>query len=238
MKKYRLVFLFFLILALCAGSGRASQGDSAGFIALTFDDGPSGCITRKLLDGLERRGARATFFLCGYRLEEYPKIAPLIAAGGHEIGLHGYSHKSMKSMDSGTLQKELHRTRELILRQTGKHAYLLRPPGGCCGDAVDRIAKAEGMPIVLWNLDTKDWTGLDAAAIAGKIIRQAKDGDIVLLHDMKYATVDGVLQAVDALTEKGFVFVTVSELAELRGTELKGGAHYLWFPAVADEGAK
>ena len=75
---------------------RADAG--ARYIALTFDDGPSGRFTRRLLDGLQDRNVKATFLLCGYRVEGYPKEAARIIAEGHEIGLHGYSHDPMNTM--------------------------------------------------------------------------------------------------------------------------------------------
>lgn len=236
MKKAVLCFLLFLLPVLCCPNAPAQQAPS--YIALTFDDGPSGRITRRLLEGLEDRGVRATFFLCGYRLKEYPQIAPLIAADGHEIGLHGYSHDSMKNMDRQTLLKELHRTRHLILEQTGIRSVLLRPPGGLCGEVLGQVAAAEGMPLVLWSLDTKDWARQDASFVADQIIKNAKDGDIVLLHDMQMSTVDGVFQAIDVLARQGFRFVTVSHLAELRGIALRGGVQYTRFPPMPMEDLK
>ncbi len=238
MKKRRIFALIMLAFILCTGSGSASRAEPAGYIALTFDDGPSGRITRRLLEGLESRNVKATFFLCGYRLEEYPQVAPLIAAGGHEIGLHGFSHNSMKDMDTATLQQELHHTRRLILEQTGLRAVLLRPPGGLCGQLLSQVATAEGMPIVLWSLDTKDWAKQDASFVADRIIQTAQDGDIVLLHDMQMSTVEGALRAVDTLAERGFCFVTVSRLASLRGVTLQGGMQYRRLPPPQNNGLK
>ena len=71
---------------------------SPKYVALTFDDGPSGRFTRALLDGLAERNVKATFFLCGYRIRQYPELAQRIAEEGHEIGCHGFSHDSMAAM--------------------------------------------------------------------------------------------------------------------------------------------
>ena len=84
-----------LVALLCP---RASAAEPAKYVALTFDDGPSGKYTRRLLDGLYDRGAKATFLLCGYPLKDYPDLAQRILEEGHEIGYHGYSHDSMKTM--------------------------------------------------------------------------------------------------------------------------------------------
>lgn len=222
MKKL-LVLLLLLALPLPAFPAAPPP---AGYVALTFDDGPSGSITRKLLKGLEERGVRATFFLCGYRMEEYPKVAPLLAEAGHELGLHGYSHKSMKDMGPQELARELEACRELLWEQCGAEAKLLRPPGGCCGEALRELCRREGLPIILWSVDTRDWDTRDAAAIGESMVKNAKDGDIILLHDMWESSVRGALAAVDALKERGFVFVTVSELAERKGVSLEGGSVY------------
>lgn len=184
----------------------------AGYIALTFDDGPSGTITRRLLEGLSARQVRATFFLCGYRLEQYPEIAPLIASGGHEIGLHGYSHDSMKEMSRATLIQELEQTAALIQAQTGITPTLLRPPGGCCSETVRAVARERGLSIILWTVDPRDWACHDAKELTRRIVSEAGDGDIILLHDMWNESVDGALAAIDRLQAQGYKFVTVSEL--------------------------
>lgn len=184
----------------------------AGYIALTFDDGPSGTITRRLLEGLSARQVRATFFLCGYRLEQYPEIAPLIASGGHEIGLHGYSHDSMKEMSRATLIQELEQTAALIQAQTGITPTLLRPPGGCCSETVRAVVRERGLSIILWTVDPRDWACHDAKELTRRIVSEAGDGDIILLHDMWNESVDGALAAIDRLQAQGYKFVTVSEL--------------------------
>ena len=92
----RRIFAILLCCSLLAFPVRGAQQEK--FVALTFDDGPSGRFTRKLLEGLEQRDAKATFFLCGYRIAQYPELTQRIADEGHEIGLHGYSHKNMGKM--------------------------------------------------------------------------------------------------------------------------------------------
>ena len=92
MRRFLAILLCLTFLPLPA---RAAE---TKYVALTFDDGPSGKHTRQLLDGLYDRGVQATFLLCGYRIKEYPDIAQRIFDEGHEIGCHGYSHKNMKTM--------------------------------------------------------------------------------------------------------------------------------------------
>lgn len=226
-----LLFLLAVTLQLAPLAGAAQKEEpAAGYIALTFDDGPSGQITRRLLQGLKERDVCATFFLCGYRLEQYPETAASIAADGHELGLHGYSHRSMKTMDADTLQRELDATRTLIQTQAGVSPTLLRPPGGCCGGNLAAVSAQNGLPIITWSVDPQDWADHSCAHISRCILENVKDGDIVLLHDMWDASVDAALEVVDALTQQGFAFVTVSQLARIRGVALEAGQVYRSFP--------
>ena len=107
-----------LTLILCLGfltlPAQAAGGQE--YVALTFDDGPSGRFTRRLLDGLQERGVEATFLLCGYRMEQYPDITQRMVDEGHEIGLHGYSHKSMKDMSRRDIAQELSDCQALLPR--------------------------------------------------------------------------------------------------------------------------
>lgn len=200
------------------------------YIALTFDDGPSGRFTRTLLEGLEDRNVHATFFLCGYRLETYGDLAAQIHAKGHEIGLHGYSHDAMAAMSPGEIQSELTRTRSLLSRDT--LVNLLRTPGGQQTDAVKQCAKDAGLSLIHWSLDPKDWADHDEALIYQRIIDRVKDGDIILLHDMTDSSVQAALKAVDTLQAQGYQFLTISQLAMLRLTHLRPGAQFSAFPPV------
>ena len=133
------------------------------YAALTFDDGPSGKYTRQLLDGLYDRGVQATFLLCGYRMQEYPDITQRIFEEGHEIGYHGYSHKNMKGLSRRDIAQELLDSQALL--PEGCSPVFLRPPGGCCSDAVLQVAQARQLAILSWSVDPRDWATRDEAAI-------------------------------------------------------------------------
>ena len=225
--------IFTLLLCLCLLPIPASAADTPKYVALTFDDGPSGRFTRRLLEGLEQRGAKATFFLCGYRLESGGDLARRILDEGHEIGLHGYSHGNMKSMTRRQIASELTRTQELLPGDC--RPVWLRPPGGCCSDGVRQVAEATGLSILEWSVDPRDWATRDTAAIGRSVTRSIRDGDVVLLHDMSDSSVDAALNIIDQLQAKGFRFVTVSELARLRGVTLRPGGVYTSFPPEEGE---
>ena len=224
MRKLALICLCFLFVSPLSAAGAEPQK----YLALTFDDGPSGIHTRQLLAGLEVRNAKATFFLCGYRIRQYPELTEQIREAGHEIGIHGDTHKNMAPMSRREIAAEITGTRSLLPE---KHPVrLLRPPGGCCSDGVNQVAGAMGLAIIGWNLDPKDWATQDTAAIGKSILDDVQDGDIILMHDMSASSVNAALNIVDLLTARGFRFVTVSELARIRDTRLIPGACYRSFP--------
>ena len=221
MRRIAAIFLSLLLLPLPAKAAETK------YVALTFDDGPSGKYTRALLDGLYDRGIRATFLLCGYRMAQYPDITQRIFDEGHEIGYHGYSHDSMKDMSRRDIAAELMDSQALL--PEGCQPVFLRPPGGCCSDALRQVAQARNLAILGWSVDPRDWATRDTAAVERSVTQQVQDGDIVLLHDMHQSSVQAALDIIDRLSKEGFAFVTVSELAKLRSTKLKPGQTYKSF---------
>lgn len=222
----RRVLAFLLSLSFLALPARAAE--SVKYVALTFDDGPSGRFTRRLLAGLEERQVQATFLLCGYRLKIYPELARQIFEAGHEIGLHGYSHKDMATLSRKELQKEIDDTRALL--PPGCEAVFLRPPGGSGTALVEQMAARENLAILTWSVDPRDWAVHDAAAVEAAVVSQVRDGDVILLHDLSDSSVDAALSIIDRLQEEGFQFVTVQQLAALRGVIPQPGKTYQCFP--------
>lgn len=198
------------------------------YAVLTFDDGPSGRYTRQLLDGLKEREVKATFLVCGYRIVEYPQEFGRIVAEGHEIGCHGYSHTNMQTLSRRDIAQEIMDTQALML--PGAKVRFLRPPGGCCNDAVKQVAQARGLGILQWSVDPRDWATEDKDSIVRYVVDNTQDGDVILLHDMSDSSVQAALEIVDKLKAQGFRFVTASELAALRGTTIKPGREYQRFP--------
>ncbi len=206
-----------------------AQAAEEKYLAMTFDDGPSGRFTRRLLEELEQRQSHVTFFLCGYRLEQYPDMAGRMLEDGHEIGLHGYSHGCMANMSPEKLEWELSQTESLLREQTGTTSCLLRPPGGQTGQAVIHAAESHGLSLVTWSIDPKDWATNDREEVVRSVVDHARDGDVILLHDMSDSSVDAALEIIDRLEAAGYQFVTVSELAGLRGKTMEAGCLYTNF---------
>ena len=216
-----------LILCICLLCIPAKASENEKLIALTFDDGPSGVYTRRLLDGLEERDAKATFLLCGYRIEQYPDLTERIFQEGHEIGLHGYSHKSMQKMCEKEVTQEFEKAMALVPADC--KVSFLRSPGGLCGKCVQTVAANLGLAVISWSVDPKDWATNDTEVIKKEVIRHVRDGDVILLHDMSNSSVDAALVIIDELQEQGFRFVTVSELAQARNVTVIPGAKYTRF---------
>lgn len=219
----RLLCFLLCFCLLCPVTARAE----AGTVALTFDDGPSGRFTRALLEGLEQRQVKGTFFLCGYRLKDYPEEATKILEAGHEIGLHGYSHDPMNKMSRRQLEQEI--KSNLALLPQGCQPVFLRAPGGACSQLVKDTVRDFGLGIMNWSVDPRDWATRDAGAITAMVIDNVRDGDVILLHDMTDSSVEAALAIVDRLKAQGFRFVTVTELARLKGITIEPGEEYYRF---------
>lgn len=211
------------------------RAEEEKLVALTFDDGPSGRFTRRLLAGLAERDARATFLLCGYRMEQYPALTEEICRAGHEIGLHGYSHKSMQKMTQAEVTREITRTMDLV--PEGCPVAFLRTPGGLCGSCVRSAAAQQGLAVLSWSVDPQDWNTDDAEKIRQDVVRRVRDGDVILLHDMSDSSVDAALAIVDELQDRGFRFVTASELARASGIALIPGESYTRFIPTGPDGS-
>ncbi|MHB0884927.1 MAG: polysaccharide deacetylase family protein [Bacillota bacterium] len=191
-------------------------------IALTFDDGPDPTYTRRVLATLRRYGAKATFFVIGRNVEKYPDILREVAAEGHEIGNHTYSHPlRLRQAGNGELVRELTQTDELVTRITGRRTRVFRPPGGAYDDHLAGAVRSLGYEVIIWSWTTNpsDAYGPAVSTIVHRVTDNAAPGDIVLLHDGNPhpQTVSALPEILRILSDKGFRFVTVSELLSLRG---------------------
>lgn len=192
-------------------------------IALTFDDGPKRSTTAALLDGLAQRGARATFFLIGEQIPANEDLVLRMEAEGHQVGIHSWSHVRLTGLNDADFAAEVDRTRTVLGNILGRHDFLLRPPYGLTDEAVLKRADA---PILLWSIDPEDWGEKNTAREVEHILAHARDGAILLLHDIYPESIQAALEVVDALHEEGYYFVTVSDLFAARGLLLEKGKIY------------
>lgn len=192
-------------------------------LALTFDDGPHPEHTAMLLDGLEARGVRATFFLVGCQVELAPELVERMAAGGHQIGIHTLDHVQVNGLSRTDFDRQVEGLRRVLYPLIGERELWLRPPYGIMDENTARWADG---PVVLWSVDPEDWKDTNTERIVPHIVSRVRDGDIVLLHDIYPSSVEAALQVVDTLQTQGWRFVTVEQLLQLKGRAGEPGRVY------------
>ena len=228
--------------ALARGLGAAAGGGGAGAtdepsstptptpppdcsvvscVALTFDDGP-GPYTSALLDVLDAKDVRATFFVVGSNISSYHDVVAREAASGHVIGNHSWSHADLTKTSSTKTGSELDTTATAIAQITGNQPVLLRPPYGSFNHSVRDAASARGEALVLWDIDTEDWKNRDPQITTQRAL-EAKPGSIILMHDIQQSTLTALPGLIDQLRAAGYTLVTVPELI---GTTLTPGKAY------------
>jgi peptidoglycan/xylan/chitin deacetylase (PgdA/CDA1 family) len=192
------------------------QGPSTGNrIALTFDDGPTPGVTELILDELARRHARATFFMIGEKAAASPDLVRRVAAEGHEIGNHTYTHVKLTQLPDAGVAAELARTQETIRQITGHAPRLLRPPFGELRKNQSPLVRNAGLQVALWSIDSRDWSHPATSESVSHVIKYLQSGAIILFHDLTPATGHVIPSLMDAVDEKGLSPMTVSNLLNL-----------------------
>ncbi|MCR5295313.1 MAG: polysaccharide deacetylase family protein [Lachnospiraceae bacterium] len=194
-------------------------------VAITFDDGP-GAYTGQILDLLSKYHVKATFFMIGIEVAKYPEEVKREAEMGMEQGNHSWDHKTLTSLKSGEIDDEVKNTNDAIAAITGSAPTVFRPPGGGRNALVDAVAKKFKMPLIVWNVDTLDWSTRDAQNTYNVVMSEVSDGDIILMHEIYKASYEAAAMIIPDLLERGYQIVTVSELAALKGQKLVKGELY------------
>lgn len=198
---------------------------SKPMLALTFDDGP-GAETEKLLEVLEKYNARATFFMVGTRVPQYPETIKKMQEIGCELGNHTSDHQNLTKLSDTEIKSVIQSVSDQVAEATGgSPTTVTRPPYGVFDDHVKAAAPN---PLIMWSVDTLDWKTKNVESTV-KSVNSATDGDIVLMHDIHKTSVEAAIQVIPQLVEKGYQLVTVSEMAEARGVTLENGGVYFSF---------
>jgi peptidoglycan/xylan/chitin deacetylase (PgdA/CDA1 family) len=184
-------------------------------VALTFDDGPDPDHTPRLLDLLRRYRVPATFFCLGLHAAAHPHLVARIAAEGHSVGNHTWSHPYLPGLTEPEVLAQVDRTAEVLAGITGKVPTLFRPPfGGRTADVLEWLAR-HGQTTVLWDVEAADWALPGASAIAHQVISDTDFGSIVLLHDGggdRSQTIEALPLILETLMVSGCRFVPVEDL--------------------------
>lgn len=186
-------------------------------IALTFDDGPHPRNTPEILKILNKYGVKATFFVIGINVKNYPETLSMVVEAGHELGNHTYSHQVLKSKNKEDISKEIIDTEREISKKTEYSTTLIRPPCGFYDDKLINLANENDYKVVLWSVDTHDWTHASVEDIVTTVIKNVNGGDIILFHDYisgENNTPEALQIIIPRLLKQGYEFVTVSELLQ------------------------
>jgi endo-1,4-beta-xylanase len=186
----------------------AAASCSAGYVALTFDDGPNG-NTNTLLNTLKSAGVRATLFNTGQNAQNNTSLVAAEAAAGMWIGNHSWSHQHMTSLTSAQMQSELSRTQQVVQQYAGTAPKIFRPPYGETNTTLNSAASSLGLKTVTWTVDSKDWNGASTAAIVSAA-NSLQNGGIILMHDGYQTTIQAIPQIVSNLSARGLCAGTIS----------------------------
>lgn len=183
--------------------------DGEKLVALTFDDGPHGDSTKRLLEGLKERDVKATFFLIGVSIEGNEELVNQMAQDGHLVGSHTFHHVQLTKLSLKEACEEITMTNEAIKDVTGQTVEYIRPPYGSWNS---KLECAVNMHEVGWTVDPRDWDVKNTETIVKRVLADVKDGSIILLHDVYDTSVEAAFQIVDELKAEGYTFVTVDRL--------------------------
>lgn len=206
-------------------------------VALSFDDGPGfdedGVnSTQEILKVLEEYGARATFFMCGSRINK--SNAQLLKKEielGCELGNHTYSHKNYGKK---VTEEDIKKCSDTIKKVSGQYPTIFRCPGGIMTKKIQEECKKEGMPIAYWSVEPEDWKTRDANKIYKSVMKNVYDGSIILLHDIYPSTAEAVKKIVPKLIEEGYQIVGVSEMITVKngGNPPEAGQQYIDYNTI------
>jgi peptidoglycan/xylan/chitin deacetylase (PgdA/CDA1 family) len=221
-----IVWLILLIIGsvnICSGfyikvfcKGKASEK----IITLTFDDGPDGIITPKVLAILAKYNIPATFFVIGKKAEKQADLIQRIITKGHLIGLHSYGHAFFFDLyRRGKMEQDLRKAEGVIMKVTGKRPLLFRPPYGVTNPTLAKVVKKYGYYVIGWSIRSLDTTIKDAEKIAARIIGKLHPGAVILMHDIQNITPEALEKVIVRAKEEGYRFVGLEKMFGIEAFE-------------------
>jgi peptidoglycan/xylan/chitin deacetylase (PgdA/CDA1 family) len=183
-------------------------------VALTFDDGPDWKVTPEILDILKAKEVNASFFFIGNSVKKHPDVVKRAYSEGNLVLNHSMDHPDFQKLTPDQMMKEVTDAEDAIYSVTGKRPALVRPPyGSVSKEELDRL-NSSGCKAVIWSIDTLDWSQKDSSSIAGNVLDNVRNGDIILMHSNgdKKATAVALLGIIDGLKASGYTIVTLDKL--------------------------
>ncbi|MBR4725176.1 MAG: polysaccharide deacetylase family protein [Lachnospiraceae bacterium] len=191
-------------------------------IALSFDDGPS-IYTERIIAALEENNAEATFFMVGYNVKNYKDVVKLVYDAGMEIGNHTSDHKKLTDQSKETIRSQVFDNEDLINSIVPVGRIIVRPPYGSHNSTVRSIVQR---PMFNWSVDSLDWKTRNADSIVAQIKQDARDGYIVLMHDLYETTAEAAERIIPWLIDQGYQVTSISKMFKARGIKLEDGTVY------------
>ena len=168
--------------------------------------------TLALLDLFDRHGLKVTFFLAGHWIKSYNDKVREIAARGHELGNHSWTHPHLSALSRERVREELERTQQAIADLVGKRPTVFRPPFGDYSNTVITVAQECGLRTIQWSVDSLDWKDLSAAQIHERVMKRVRSGAIILFHNAGKNSVEALDWIIRDLKKEGYAMLPVSEL--------------------------
>lgn len=224
------IILSVMLLVICANSNAELQVANVYFntrtkklpiysvqtdekkVAISFDAAWGADKTSEIMTICEEYGVKATFFLVGFWVEDYPEIAKSIADRGFEIGLHSSTHPDMCNLTSKQMELELSKNKDVVQAVCGVEAKVFRPPYGSYNNTLIDVCDSLGLQAIQWDVDSLDWKGLSASEIAGRVCKNSKNGSIVLFHNNSDNIIAGLKLVLEFYKNNNFEVVPVGEL--------------------------
>ena len=189
----------------------------SGLVALTIDDGPHPLVTPLMLDILREAGVRATFFIVGQKIEEFPALARATVRDGHELANHAYSNRRLHELTDDEAWAEIAACKRVVERVTGAPMRFFRPPGGRCSPGGLRAVASFGYTVAFWSRNTGDWRKPPAEVICRNATEGLQAGDVILMHQGDICSVEALPMIIARVRALGLEPTTLAALADAGG---------------------
>ncbi|MDR7000933.1 polysaccharide deacetylase family protein [Neobacillus niacini] len=190
------------------------NGPNRKRVALTFDDGPDNLNTPRIIETLANYHVKGNFFFIGEKVKKYPEVVKKAYTNGNLVLSHSYYHHDLSKRSAADIKADLAQTETAIDEVIGKRPALLRPPYGAVNNTVITTATQNGYKLVLWSIDTLDWSQMESSNIENNVLKNIRNGDIILMHsdDDKIQTAKALPHIIEELTQRGFEIVDLQTL--------------------------
>jgi len=181
-------------------------------VAISFDTAWGADKTLDILKTLKDYNVNATFFMVGFWVEDYPEMVEAIDKQGIEIGTHSNTHPDFTTLSEDAMRLELETSINLIESKINKQVKLFRPPYGAYNNTMLNLADNMGLKTIQWDVDTLDWKGLSGVEMCERVMKNVKNGSIILCHNNSDNILSGLPLILERLKNAGYDVVSVGEL--------------------------